>query len=1037
MLKAKKNPSSVYLDQGVLRSIASDIITEIGNSYNDFILNNTSVIVRGTFEEAELFEKDYHAFDTYLDGSPAKPVRVKVVLRFIEGIFSLSGSYDKISGEVTVEIIFGHVISFDDNSVAELFERISQGSLESAVFEILMHEFTHARETSESINRKINIYKIDKDTGEPISDRDYLNSPVEVAAFINTLISGIENFDSDRAIWDEFYKRRDVKGYLIYLMSEDSFFENLNKKNERKIILAVLEYLTQGPNRKNPSEENMKKQPQSIYVYSAVPPNAKKLIRKYGLLSGIATIKNPEVLRAARPNTKERKEFVERTKKVANSERPYSVMGPSVLFTPPDPSKITKRHFIKKWDLQTIRIDLKRLIQDYPETILWGVELLPYDKAWRDMSDAQFQKVMDKLGYASWEEFADERSRELTLSEVVDFTKQDPKNLWEHYDVQDAGKKYASNVPHAFIITPMGYIPYEYIEYVDGARKKPRLKAKKNPSELSTLKTKKNPSPVYLDQDRVRQIVEDLFIRMIDSFSDFCMRNSEELLADNFRGAEWLKVSYQAFDTYLDGTSAEPVNIVVNLEQAGQGFSYSGFYSPGQNLVGVNFLYGPRLSVRDGSLSYFFRGLIASNTMREQVFMVLMHELTHARETYLSHIRKANRYQAGPVIVSSEEADSYYNSPIEVAAFINTIVAAIEVADPDRTIWRLHSGRNIGNYIKLVSNHIGQEFSGTFNEKNKKKVYLSVLSYLNNDHRENPSLIENITFKLTHAGLVTNAAINCYYITNEAKKLSSSGVISHNNHKGIKLFPSLEEAINEAVSRLTSLRVFSGLLTNEEFLKEAKNACPEEFNLYLKSSDDQNDISREDLFFTYLMFMSRCNRAKSPIEPQLLGDISLKNVLEKIENLGIFKASLPGGSCIIPESGEFNVPMVGPVRFDSLSSIREVPMRSKRGQRAIITDPVFGPNSAKTVLIESEEGDKAFVELIPRTKCLPPYATNTTWVNSYFKYFGDDLTVDDDSPILAGLELAEVCRELTGASFIYPQFKTRGLFDLLAKTSNS
>lgn len=231
----------------------------------------------------------------------------------------------------------------------------------------------------------------------------------------------------------------------------------------------------------------MKKQPQSIYVYSAVPPKAKPLIRKYGLLSGIATIGNLEVLRAARPSSKERREFVERTKKVANSERPYSVMGPSVLFTPPDPSKITKRHFIKQWDLQTIRIDLKKLVNDYPETMIWGVELLPYDKAWRDMTDAQFQEVMDKLGYASWKEFAAERSRELTLSEVFDFTQQDPKNLWKHYDLRDAGKYYAANVPHAFIITPMGYIPYEYIEYVDEARKNPSEEDSKVSEDIETI----------------------------------------------------------------------------------------------------------------------------------------------------------------------------------------------------------------------------------------------------------------------------------------------------------------------------------------------------------------------------------------------------------------------------------------------------------------------------------------------------------------------------------------------------------------------
>jgi hypothetical protein len=213
--------------------------------------------------------------------------------------------------------------------------------------------------------------------------------------------------------------------------------------------------------------------PYDLYVYSAVPPGANRLIRKYGLLSGIETIDHPDVLRAARPDVKQRKAFVKKVKDVAKSERPYSVQGPSVFFTMPDPAKITKKHFIKQWDLQPVRINLGRLVADYPDTVVWGAELLPYDKAWRDMSDEEFDEVMVDMGYASWEDFAAERSRELTLDEVYDFTQMRPEDLWEHYPKSDAGKMYASNVPHAFIITPMGHIPYEYIEYVDAARSNP------------------------------------------------------------------------------------------------------------------------------------------------------------------------------------------------------------------------------------------------------------------------------------------------------------------------------------------------------------------------------------------------------------------------------------------------------------------------------------------------------------------------------------------------------------------------------------
>ena len=211
-----------------------------------------------------------------------------------------------------------------------------------------------------------------------------------------------------------------------------------------------------------------------VYVLSAVPPKSSRLLQKYGLLSGVETIKHPEVLKVARPDAKQRKAFVKKVEEVIASDRPYSVMGPSVFFTPPDPDKITDKHFIKQWDLQTIRIDLSRLMEDYPETVVWGAELLPYDYAWRKMSDEEFEDAIADLGFSSWEEYADERSRPLTLDEVYDFTQADPVELWEHYHKSDVGKKYASNVPHAFIITPMGYIPYEYIEYVNGNRTNPR-----------------------------------------------------------------------------------------------------------------------------------------------------------------------------------------------------------------------------------------------------------------------------------------------------------------------------------------------------------------------------------------------------------------------------------------------------------------------------------------------------------------------------------------------------------------------------------
>ena len=233
-----------------------------------------------------------------------------------------------------------------------------------------------------------------------------------------------------------------------------------------------------------------------VYVLSAVPPRSNRYLQKYGLLSGVEIIKHPDVLKAARPDAKQRKAFVKKVKEVIASDFPHSVMGPSVFFTTPDPDKITDKHFIKQWDLQTIRIDLSRLVEDYPDTVVWGAELLPYDYAWRKMSDEEFEDEIAELGFSSWEEYRDARSRPLTLDEVYDFTQADPVELWEHYHKSDIGKKYASNVPHAFIITPMGYIPYEYIEYVDNTRSNPSPNVMYHGSP--NLFSKFEPRPHYL-----------------------------------------------------------------------------------------------------------------------------------------------------------------------------------------------------------------------------------------------------------------------------------------------------------------------------------------------------------------------------------------------------------------------------------------------------------------------------------------------------------------------------------------------------------
>lgn len=206
--------------------------------------------------------------------------------------------------------------------------------------------------------------------------------------------------------------------------------------------------------------------PRDVYVYSAIPPNARRLVRKHGLLAAYRVVEDPILLKKARPNKKDRELFIQKVEDVLASDRPYSVLGPSVFFTPPDPQKITEEHFIKKWKLETIRINLSALKRAQRNTTIWGAELLPIPANSYELSDEQFVAYVKQLGFKTEAAFSAARSRPLTLNEVREFTKASPEALWEHYDVERyAGRFYAANVPHAFIITADGSIPAEFIEF--------------------------------------------------------------------------------------------------------------------------------------------------------------------------------------------------------------------------------------------------------------------------------------------------------------------------------------------------------------------------------------------------------------------------------------------------------------------------------------------------------------------------------------------------------------------------------------------
>jgi hypothetical protein len=189
-----------------------------------------------------------------------------------------------------------------------------------------------------------------------------------------------------------------------------------------------------------------------VYVYTAVPRASRKLIKRYGIYSQQAMLKNPMVLSAYLENLKGtpwEKTLPEFKKSLQRRLKdPFwgdTVQGPSVLFGEPDRSKITSVHPTVVLDTEPVRINLSKILRDHPATRIAGAELKPYDP-----DGPRYQMK--------------ERHYDIDLDQVRKFAALSPEELWKHYDSPE-GTHYASDVPHAMIITPSGIIDPKYIDY--------------------------------------------------------------------------------------------------------------------------------------------------------------------------------------------------------------------------------------------------------------------------------------------------------------------------------------------------------------------------------------------------------------------------------------------------------------------------------------------------------------------------------------------------------------------------------------------
>lgn len=192
-------------------------------------------------------------------------------------------------------------------------------------------------------------------------------------------------------------------------------------------------------------------------LYSYIPSGSIEHVKKHGLLSGneLAKPENRHLLDIARPDGDADRWLKERDARLAKSPWTNSYNGPSAFFGDIDAEKIHDKHPIKKFDTTRAVIKLRELLRDYPATKMEGSELIPF-------SDTTY----DALDEKGRNEFVNKRHHTLSLDEIKALLTrgQNPKDMWKDFKDTE-GKYYASDVPHAQVVTPMGKIPSKYIEF--------------------------------------------------------------------------------------------------------------------------------------------------------------------------------------------------------------------------------------------------------------------------------------------------------------------------------------------------------------------------------------------------------------------------------------------------------------------------------------------------------------------------------------------------------------------------------------------
>lgn len=194
---------------------------------------------------------------------------------------------------------------------------------------------------------------------------------------------------------------------------------------------------------------------------SEVPADTLDDVMELGLLSGKVLLKHPDLLRKARPDAKERAEWIRDHKASLKKGEPI-FKGPNAYIKPPPPTlRLSPNHPSRLHKLIRLEVDLDSLMKEIPETRIYGIELTPFpvtDDTWERMSKKEIEEMKKDIGNS--------RKRFLSMPELDELFSRSAEDLWAHYDRKSP--LYAGDVPHIAIITPSGVVPPKFLRLAKG-----------------------------------------------------------------------------------------------------------------------------------------------------------------------------------------------------------------------------------------------------------------------------------------------------------------------------------------------------------------------------------------------------------------------------------------------------------------------------------------------------------------------------------------------------------------------------------------